>query len=123
MGDEAQGRPIRLAGSGDLLPGHSALVERIDHYGGSWWGFTRRVDTHKALPDLMFSTDSATPPTVLEYVLSCVPMERRAYLRRPDDPPADYEVAVTFPVHGPQTRWAERVPEGPSDCPVTRRFT
>jgi hypothetical protein len=118
--DETSGRIIRLAGSGELLPSHRTLVDRIEKYGGRWWGFTRRVDTHKVLPQLMFSVDATTPDSVLQYVQTHVPSNRRAYLRRPDDPPASIEVAVTFPVHGPTTRYADRIPNAPTDCPSIR---
>ena len=46
--DEAAGRPIRLAGSGELLPEHKELADYIEKYGGKWWGFTRRVEAVKA---------------------------------------------------------------------------
>ncbi|MBI4257909.1 MAG: hypothetical protein HY619_03045 [Thaumarchaeota archaeon] len=121
MVDEAAGRTIRLAGSGELLPEHKELVNYIEEYGGSWWGFTRRVDTHKAMPRLMFSLDATTPASVLEYVKKEVPVDRRAYLRRPEDSPAPLEVAVTFPVHGSRTRYVGRVPEGETDCPAVRK--
>ncbi len=117
---EAAGRPIRLAGSGDLLPQHKMLIDYIDDFGGSWWGFTRRIDTHKALPDLMFSIDQTTPPTVEEYVRNKVPVGRRAYLRHPRDPPPPLEVAVVFPVHGPWTNYVGFVPGHAKDCPAVR---
>lgn len=119
--DEASGRPIRLAGSGELLPEHRTLVEYIEHYGGTYWGFTRRVDTHKEMPRLMFSIDATTSDDVLEYVKNSVPIERRAYLRRPGDFPPPFDVAVTFPVHGPQTRYVRKVPEHETDCPSVRK--
>ncbi len=118
--DEAGGRAIRIAGSGEVLPTHRALLEHIDHHGGSWWGFTRRVDTHRVLPDLMFSIDATTPAPALDYVAAEVPVRRRAYLRRPQDGPAPLDVAVTFPVHGSITRYVEQVPRDPTDCPEIR---
>jgi hypothetical protein len=120
MVDEASGRTIRLAGSGELLPEHKNLVELVEKYRGTWWGFTRRVDTHRVLPRLMFSTDATTSTTVLDYVRQEVPVDRRAYLRRPEDPPAPLEVAVTFPVHGPTTNHVGKIPEWSSDCPSVR---
>ena len=119
--DEAEGRPIRLAGSGELLPEHKALTDAIEEYGGSWWGFTRRVDTHRAMPSLMFSLDATTSESVLDYVKNEVPVDRRAYVRRPEDPPAPLDVAVTFPVHGSQTSYAKQVPYDPTDCPAVRK--
>ena len=120
MVDEAAGREIRLAGSGEILPEHKTLVDYIEKCHGAWWGFTRRVDTHKALPRLMFSTDATTPAAVLDYVASEVPVSRRAYLRHPVDPPPPFEVAVTFPVHGSRTRYVEYVTQEESDCPSVR---
>jgi hypothetical protein len=119
--DEAAGRTIRLAGSGDLLPEYRAMAEYVVKYGGEYWGFTRRVDTHKFMPELMFSIDATTPARVLEYVQESVPARRRTYLRRPGDPEPTIEVAVTFPVHGPQTKWTEYVPEDRTDCPGVRK--
>ena len=121
MVDEAAGRVIRLAGSGELLPEHKNLVDYIEKFGGEWWGFTRRVDTHQALPGLMFSFDMTTPGSVLDYVREEIPVNRRAYLRRPGDPPAPVEVAVTFPTHGPQTGYTEYVPLNRTDCPAVRK--
>lgn len=120
MVDEAAGRTIRLAGSGELLPEHKTLVDYITEFGGSYWGFTRRVDTHRTIPRLMFSTDATTPETVMDYVREDVPADRRAYLRRPDDPPPPLEVAVTFPVHGPVTSYAGNTPQHETDCPAVR---
>ena len=37
--DEAQGRTIRIAGSGDILPEHKTLIDYIEQYSGRWWGF------------------------------------------------------------------------------------
>ena len=68
----------------------------------------------------MFSLDATSPERVLAYVRDEVPVARRAYLRRPGDPPAPLAVAVTFPVHGSQTPYVHRVPEDPTDCPETR---
>ena len=45
---------------------------------------------------------------------------RRAYLRRPGDPAAPLEVAVTFPTHGPRTRYVQTIPEHETDCPDVR---
>lgn len=118
--DEAAGRAVRLAGSGEVLPSHRYLVEKIHELGGQTWEFTRRVDTHEALPHLMFSLDAGTPPSALEYIEQSVPVNRRAYLRRPNDPPAPLEVAVTFPLHGPRTPHAKAVPTHPTDCPASR---
>jgi hypothetical protein len=118
--DEAEGRAIRVSGSGELTPDHKSLIDTIESYGGHWWGFTRRVDTHRVLPRLMFSFDVSTPEPVMDYVLQEVPVERRAYLRRPIDPAPPIEVAVTFPVHGSVTPQVEFVPYNASDCPVTR---
>ncbi len=118
--DEAAGRPIRLAGSGELLPEHKALVDLIEKYGGTWWGFTRRVGTHREMPRLMFSLDATTPAAALRYVVNEVPVSRRGYLRRPRDPPASLEVAVTFPVHGPTTNYVQYVSPQENDCPSVR---
>ena len=119
--DEAAGRVIRLAGSGELLPEHKNLVDYIERFGGEWWGFTRRVDTHQALPGLMFSFDMTTPAAVMEYVEEEVPIDRRAYLRRPGDPPASLDVAVTFPVHGARTNYLKDIPTEDTDCPAVRK--
>ena len=121
MIDESAGRNIRIAGSGEILPRHAALLSYIERFGGSWWGMTRRVDTHQALPSLMFSIDMTTPESILKYVKTQVPVSRRTYLRRPQDPPSALEVAVTFPVHGPQTNYESRVPKHETDCPVDRK--
>lgn len=118
--DEAQGRTIRLAGSGDILPEHKTLIDYIEQYSGRWWGFTRRVDTHRVLPDLMFSIDATTPAGVMAYVREEVPVDRRAYLRRTDDPEPPIDVAVTFPVHGPVTLQYHGIEEHPTDCPEIR---
>ena len=67
MVDEAAGRAIRLAGSGDMLPEYKTLVDYIDRFGGSWWGFTRRVDTHEAMPKLMFCHSVPTFPFRIPY--------------------------------------------------------
>ena len=120
MVDEAEGRYIRLAGSGELSPEHNTLVDYLEQFGGKWWGFTRRVDTHQAIPKLMFSIDRATPDQVLQYVREHVAPEHRAYLRGPRDPPPSLEVAVTFPVHGPLTNYVADVPLHETDCPATR---
>lgn len=105
---------------GELLPQHKGLVDYIEQYGGTWWGFTRRVDTHRVLPRLMFSLDATTPGPVMQYVEKEVPVDRRAYLRRPGDPPAPLEVAVTFPTHGPRTRYVADTPADETDCPDLR---
>ena len=121
MVDEASGRVIRLAGSGELLPTQKTLVDYLEKLGGSWWGFTRRVDTHQALPALMFSLDATTPTSVLKYVEENVPVSRRAYLVRPKDPAPSLEVAVTFPVHGARTPSVKKVPVYSTDCPAARK--
>jgi len=120
MIDEAAGRTIRLAGSGDLLPEHRALVDHIKALNGEYWGFTRRVDTHGEMSDLMFSIDASTPESTLQYVDETVPVKRRAYLRCPQDSPAPMEVAVTFPVHGSRTNYVALVPTHKTDCPSVR---
>lgn len=121
MVKEAAGHPIRLAGSGEILPEHRILIDYIQKYGGSWWGFTRRVDTHRALSKLMFSIDAATPAASIKYAHDEVNVRRRAYLRRPRDSPSPLEVAVTFPVHGPWTNHIDRVPHHRTDCPAVRK--
>ncbi len=120
MVDEAVGRPIRLAGSGEILPEHKTLTSYIERFGGNWWGFTRRVDTHRALPKLMFSIDAESPAASLQYAREDVPISRRAYLRRPQDPSPPLEVAVTFPVHGAWTNYVDEVPHHATDCPAVR---
>ena len=120
MVDEAAGRSIRLCGSGDILPEHKTLVDYVESFGGTWWGFTRRVDSHRVLPDLMFSIDATTTSSVMQYVQDQVPVRRRAYLRRPTDPPPPLEVAVTFPTHGPWTNYADQTPRHETDCPAVR---
>lgn len=122
MVDEARGHVIRLAGSGEILPSHAPLVTYVEKFGGSWWGFTRRVDTHQALPRLMFSLDATTPASVLAYVEDSVPVSRRGYLRRPRDSPAPMDVAVTFPVHGSRTPYIKRTPRELTDCPSARKL-
>lgn len=119
--DESAGRVIRLAGSGELLPSHRPLVDNLEKYGGQWWGFTRRVDTHCFFPELMFSIDATTPASVLRYVEEEIPVSRRAYLRRPEDPSAPFEVAVTFPVHGAITPYVEKTSPSATDCPHIRK--
>jgi len=121
MIDEAAGRIIRIAGSGEILPAHTDVVAYTEAYGGKWWGFTRRTDTHQRLPSLMFSFDATTPTRVVQYVRDYVPIDRRAYLRRPEDPPASMPIAVTFPVHGPLTRYTSGVPVHETDCPFDRQ--
>lgn len=120
MVDEAMGRNIRIAGSGEMLPEHTDLLSYVERFHGDWWGFTRRVDTHQILPSLMFSYDRATPPAVMEYIRNEVPTDRRAYLRRPQDPPSPLEVAVTFPVHGPLTNFVNKTSLDETDCPADR---
>ena len=122
MVDEAAGRAIRLAGSGELLPEHKDLVDYIEKYDGTYWGFTRRVDTHRAMPKLMFSIDATTPESVMKYVGENVPVSRRSYLRRPGDPEPPMEVAVTFPVHGSRTNYVGEIPEDDTDCPAVRKW-
>lgn len=122
MADEAQGKTIRLAGSGELLPEHRELVRYLERFSGRWWGFTRRVDTHRVLPSLMFSLDATTPASVLAYVENEVPVSRRAYLRRPEDPPTPLQVTVTFPVHGSTTGYTEFVSHDATDCPGVRKL-
>jgi hypothetical protein len=121
MVDEAMGRNIRIAGSGEILPEHADLLSYVERFNGSWWGFTRRVDTHQSLPSLMFSYDRSTPPAVMEYIRNEVPTERRAYLRRPQDPTSSLEVAVTFPVHGPLTNFVGKTSLDETDCPADRK--
>lgn len=121
MVDEAAGRNIRIAGSGEILPSHAPLLSYVERFGGEWWGMTRRIDTHRALPSLMFSIDRTTPESTLEYVNTQVPVSRRTYLRRPQDPPSALEVAVTFPTHGQLTNYANKVPLHDTDCPVDRK--
>ena len=115
------GRNIRIAGSGEILPEHADLLSYIKRYNGSWWGFTRRVDTHQALPSLMFSFDQSTPTAVMEYLRNEVSTDRRAYLRRPQDPSSPLEVAVTFPIHGPLTNYQSKTPRHQTDCPADRK--
>lgn len=122
MIDEAEGRIIRIAGSGELLPRHKELLDYVEQFGGSWWGFTRRVDTHRELPSLMFSFDATTPRSVMAYVREQVPVHRRAYLRRVGDPESSLAVAVTFPVHGSLTPQVDHVPNHDTDCPSTRGY-
>jgi len=121
MAAEAAGRPIRLAGSGELLPDHAALVRYLEKYRATSWGFTRRIDTHLVLPNLMFSLDATTPDPVLEYVEADVPIHRRSYLRRPGDEACPFEVAVTFPVHGSRTNHVKKISEEKTDCPGVRK--
>ena len=123
MIDEAAGRTIRIAGSGEILPGHATLLSYVERFGGDWWGFTRRVDTHRAIPSLMFSFDATTSTPDMEYVRQHVPVGRRSYLRRPEDPPSSLAVAVTFPVHGCVTNYTERTPLHETDCPADRKET
>ncbi len=120
MIDEAAGRVIRLAGGGELLPKHKTLVDYLELFHGSWFGFARRIDTHCTLPQLMFSIDATSADSVLEYVCEHVPVDRRAYLRRPGDPTPRLDVAVTFPTHGPWTNYVDRAPEHETDCQATR---
>ena len=122
MVDEAAGRSIRLAGSGEILPSHKDLLLYAENFGGSYWGFTRRIDTHQTVPSLMLSIDATTPARVMKYVREHVPANRRAYLRRPSDPPSPIEVAVTFPVHGHLTNYTAITPlDETTDCPVDRK--
>ncbi len=121
MVDESAGRNIRIAGSGEILPSHAELLSYVEQLGGSWWGMTRRIDTHRSLPSLMFSLDVTTPSFVQRYVREHVPIDRRTYLRRLQDPPSSIEVAVTFPVHGQLTNYADKVPRHVTDCPVDRK--
>lgn len=118
--DESNGYPIRIAGSGDILPSHKRLLDYIEEYGGSWWEFTRRIDTHKRIPRLMYSIDVTSRPASLTYVRDKVPLQRRAYLRRPCDPEPELDVAVVFPVHGPRTNYVAKVPAHANDCPAVR---
>lgn len=119
--DEAAGRIIRLAGSGELLPSYKAITYYIDKYRGSWWGFTKRVDNYQAMPRLNFSLDATTPESVLKYVEEWIPIQKRSYLRRPGDLPPPLEVAVTFPVHGPRTNYVKEIPILEKDCPAVRK--
>ena len=123
MVDEAMGRNIRMAGSGEILPEHTDLLSYVNRFHGSWWGFTRRLDTHQTFPSMMFSFDSSTPSEVMQYIHEEVPCHRRAYLRRPYDLPAPCEVAVTFPVHGPLTNYERKTPSHETDCPANRHET
>ena len=120
MVDEGEGRYIRIAGSGEILPSHKTLLDYVTGLNGKWWGFTRRIDTHRVLPQLMFSLDASTTADTLEYVLAEVPIHRRAYLRRPEDAESPISVAVTFPVHGSVTSYAHLVPAHATDCPFDR---
>jgi len=115
---EAAGRPVRLAGSGELLPENRTLV---DHLTCDWWGFTKRIDTYKAMPKLMFSLDGSTPDSTLDYIEESVPVDRRCYVRRPQDNPSPLEVAVTFPSHGARTNYVNEVLEDATDCPAIRK--
>lgn len=119
---ESAGRPIRLAGSGELLPSYKEFIEYLEEYGLSWWGFTRRIDTHQEIPRLMFSLDATTPDDVLDYVHDCVPRNKRSYLYRPGDPKPKLKVAVTFPVHGPLTNYVSKQKQKKSDCPAVRKL-
>lgn len=119
--NESQGVPIRIAGSGEILPDHKPFLDSIEEYGGSYWGFTRRVDTHHAIPSLMFSFDATSAEQQLHYLKEHVPVHRRAYLQRNKDPPAPIEVAVTFPTHGPQTNQYKTIPVQSTDCPAIRK--
>ena len=119
--DESQGRVVRIAGSGEILPEHKTLLELIEKFGGSWWGFTKRIDTHRVLPDLMFSIDATTCQSVMAYVRKHVPIHRRAYLMRPGDNPPSLEVAVTFPVHGSVTPYVKNTQVLETDCPAVRK--
>jgi hypothetical protein len=121
MVDEAADHTIRIAGSGDSLPHHKSLFDEVSRLGGSTWGFTRRIDTHQAIPSFMFSIDASSPSPVMEYVRDQVPVARRAYLRRPEDLPSPIEVAVTFPVHGHLTPYTKVTPVHETDCPAGRK--
>lgn len=121
MAREAEGRPIRLAGSGELLPENRALLDYLGKRRVEWWGFTKRTDTYEAMPQLMFSVDAGTPTLVLDYVERNVPVRRRCYMRRPEDGPAPLEITVTFPLHGPTTNYVDEVPEERTDCPAIRK--
>ncbi len=57
-----------------MLPEHKTLTDYIERLGASWWGFTRRVDTHNALLESVFSVDASTPASVLQYVDNDVPV-------------------------------------------------
>lgn len=120
MIDESAGRIIRIAGSGELLPKQTELMTYLEQLGGQWWGFTRRPDTHRSAPSLMFSFDATTPARAMKYVQESVPPDRRAYLRRPEDPASPIEVVVTFPVHGPMTAYTTKVEPHYTDCPFDR---
>lgn len=121
MVDESAGRNIRLAGSGEVLPSHKGLLSAVRELGGEYWGFTRRIDTHQTFPELMFSIDATTPRRVMDYVRDEVPVNRRAYLRRPTDSRSPIEVAVMFPVHGHLTNYTMVTPLDETDCPVDRK--
>ena len=121
MIDEAAGRTIRIAGSGEILPMHAVLLAYVNRFRGKWWGFTRRVDTHRMIPALMFSIDATTDDSVMDYVERNVPVGRRSYLRRPKDPPASLPVAVTFPIHGSWTNYTAKTPRHATDCPADRK--
>lgn len=120
--DESRGIPIRLAGSGEVLPQHKPFLNFVEQFGGSYWGFTRRIDTHIEIPSLMFSLDATSSREQLEYVKENVPVNRRAYLRRAKDPACPIEVAVTFPSHGPQTNEVQEIREEDTDCPAVRKY-
>ena len=121
MADEAAGRAIRLAGSGDLTPVYEDLVKNLDRLDARWWGFTRKPDVHRVIRKLMFSLDATTPAHVMDYVRAEVPVDRRSYLRRPGDDTPPLEVAVTFPTHGARTNYVARIPEAKTDCPGVRK--
>ena len=38
MVDEAAGRSIRIAGSGEILPSHASLLSYVERFSGNWWG-------------------------------------------------------------------------------------
>ena len=97
MVDESAGRNIRIAGSGEILPSHAPLLSYVERFGGNWWGMTRRVDTHQALPTLMFSIDATTPAPIMQYV------------------------AEKVTVHGQLTNYTSKVPLHETDCPVDRK--
>jgi hypothetical protein len=117
---EARDRTIRIAGSGELLPQQAEALQYLERYGGTWWGFTKRIDTFKALPSMMFSLDASSPESVLKFVKENVPPNRRSYISRPGDSAPPLKVAVTFPVHGTITNYAVQIPVRETDCPACR---
>lgn len=110
---------VRLSGTGDLLPCHTANIIRLAKACPQtvFWGMTRKLDIAKKLngklPNLklMVSVDASSPQKIWDYngVLCYGPK------LKDDKVPKDKRIITVFPYHS-HGRVVKGVTKNPKDC-------